>query len=148
MTGKGSDRLPSDIVPGTTGARPARSGEFEFDGAHNAVIRDLAGSMKIVGAGLPVFAVFTAIGAIRAVVREGPIMALAPAAQAVFLVLTGMWTYSAAGAFQRVVATRGDDIRNLMSALAELRRIYTMQKWLILVVAALLVVSIVMMILR
>ncbi|MDJ1168164.1 hypothetical protein PMG71_01830 [Roseofilum sp. BLCC_M154] len=55
--------------------------------------------------------------------------------------LIGIWTYQASTAFKRIVDTQGQDIENLMGALGELRKLYTLQYWvLILTLVALAVV--------
>jgi hypothetical protein len=49
-------------------------------------------------------------------------------------VLVGAWTRTASASFQRIVDTEGRDIENLMFAIGELRRIYALQRGLLVVV--------------
>jgi hypothetical protein len=63
--------------------------------------------------------------------------------QAPFFVIIGIWTKRAAVSFQRVVTTEGSDVTNLMAALGELKKLYTLQYWLILLVIALIALAVV-----
>jgi hypothetical protein len=47
-------------------------------------------------------------------------------ATGLFYLLLGTWTRRAAGSFRKVVATRGNDIRNLMDAIGALYSMYSM----------------------
>jgi hypothetical protein len=55
------------------------------------------------------------------------------AGQGVFTALIGWWTRSASFSVARIVETRGNDITNLMEAMGELRRIYMLQKRLLII---------------
>ncbi|MCI0461452.1 MAG: hypothetical protein L0Z62_31260 [Gemmataceae bacterium] len=55
--------------------------------------------------------------------------------------LIGMWTRQAARSFQQIVATRGNDITLLMSALSALNKMYTLVYTLILIGLLVLVAS-------
>ncbi len=46
-------------------------------------------------------------------------------------IILGVWTNKAASSFQLMVDTQGNDIENLMGALGELRKLYTLQYWLL-----------------
>ena len=64
--------------------------------------------------------------------------------QGIFLLVTGLWTRNAAQSFKRVVNTTGSDIENILGALGELRKLYSLQYWLmILTLIALAVILIV-----
>ncbi|WP_052055739.1 hypothetical protein [Myxosarcina sp. GI1] len=41
--------------------------------------------------------------------------------------MIGRWNVLAAGGFQRIVKTSGNDIDNLMNAMSQLRKLYTLQ---------------------
>lgn len=58
-------------------------------------------------------------------------------------VIIGFWTNKAASAFQKIVTTQGSDIENLMGALGELRKLYTLQYWLILIAAIFIIITLV-----
>jgi len=51
-----------------------------------------------------------------------------------FYLLMGVWTRSAGGAFQRIVATRGSDIRNLMDGMRSLHQMYSLLYTLLVVI--------------
>lgn len=93
------------------------------------------------------------VGAILAFI--GGVLALVAAAsqgrfdfgaiiQGVFLLLTGIWTRNAAQAFNRVVSTTGSDIENIMGALGELRKLYTLQYWLIVIMLVALAITLIL----
>ena len=64
--------------------------------------------------------------------------------QGIFLLVTGLWTRNAAQSFKRVVNTTGSDIENILGALGELRKLYSLQYWfMILTLIALAVILIV-----
>ena len=52
--------------------------------------------------------------------------ALGIAATGLFYLFLGIWTRSAAGSFRKIVATRGNDINNLMDGLGSLNRMYSL----------------------
>jgi len=51
---------------------------------------------------------------------------LANIIQGIVQIIIGFWTNKAASAFKQIVATQGNDIENLMGALRELRKLYTL----------------------
>jgi hypothetical protein len=53
--------------------------------------------------------------------------------QGVVLLVTGIWTINASKAFKLIVETQGNDIENLMGALGQLRKLYTLQFWLFMI---------------
>jgi len=59
-------------------------------------------------------------GAVPAEVAEATLGAL----NGLLYLLIGVWTRSAGGSFQKVVATQGSDIRHLMEALSSLNKMY------------------------
>jgi uncharacterized membrane protein len=56
--------------------------------------------------------------------------------------LIGLWTTNAATSFRQIVDTKGHDIPYLMNALASLRKLYTLQFWLLIIAMALIVLGI------
>ncbi|NJL43462.1 MAG: hypothetical protein HC856_06310 [Pseudanabaena sp. RU_4_16] len=60
--------------------------------------------------------------------------------QGLVLLLVGSWTKKAGTSFKQIVDSRGQDIRNLMDAMSSLRKLYTLQYWLL--VIALVIVAI------
>jgi hypothetical protein len=118
--------------------------EYEFTAEQNDVIGDLARKMRFVGLMGMIVGVFLLLGAIASFASSaragsaGPVNAIMGAAS----VLVGAWTRRASIGFQRIVETEGHDIENLMGALAELRRIYALQRILLIVVLLLLVLAV------
>lgn len=120
--------------------------EYEFSGSQNQLIGDLGQKMNFVG-------ILMIVGAVLALI-SGVITLFAGAArgmfdfsaiiQGVFLLLTGIWTRNAAQAFKRVVNTTGADIENMLGALGELRKLYTLQYWLIMIMLIALAVGLIL----
>jgi hypothetical protein len=111
---------------------PSEPPQYEFSEAQNQVIGDLANKMGTVGLVLIVLGVLLFAGGILHLFRqpaEGSILG------GVVYILFGVWTRGAANSFQGIVTTQGRDISNLMSALVDLLKMYTVMYILILVVA-------------
>lgn len=109
----------------------ANAAQYEFDTGQNQLVGGLARKMMWV-------AWFTlAVGALAlifGIVSIGQIDTFISAlVQGGILFLIGLWTRRAALAFQLIVDTEGADVSNLMAALGELRKLYTLQFWLLLV---------------
>lgn len=100
--------------------------QYEFDKSQNELILDLSQKMRLVAyflMGLGVFAVIFGLLGINA----GSII------QGIVQFIIGLWTMKAASFFKQIVDTRENDIVNLMGALAELRKLYTFQYWLLII---------------
>jgi len=98
------------------------SKEYEFSDGQNVVIRELAQKMQFVSY------LLIAVGVLQILtILLGNVAGLI---QGIIGISIGIWTNKAAGAFKQIVQTRGNDISNLMSALRELRKLYTLQYWL------------------
>lgn len=123
-----------------TGKAGATQGGYEFDSNQEVVIRDLAGSMQFVGTASIVVAVVMWLIGIATLFMANP-AGVGQIIQGVLLVFIGVWTRSSARSFQLVVDTKGSDIPNLMSALSELRRLYNLQKWLMIVMLVLFILA-------
>lgn len=63
--------------------------------------------------------------------------------QGIIQLIIGIWTAKAASSFQLIVKTQGSDIENLMNALGELRKLYTLQYWVLIIALILVVIAIV-----
>jgi len=125
------------------------SSEYEFNHKQNELLRDLAKKMNFV-------AILAIAGGILGIIA-GVIVLFAASTnatgdlsldfsnliQGIFLLLIGIWTRNAAIAFKRVVTTTGHDVENLMAALRELRKLYTLQYWLAIVILVLLAIALV-----
>lgn len=109
--------------------------EYEFSGSQNELIGDLAKKMSFVGILMIAGAVLSLIAGIITLfagftgASQGS-FDLSSIIQGVLLLLIGIWTRNAAQSFKRVVNTTGADIENLVGALGELRKLYTLQYWL------------------
>jgi hypothetical protein len=111
---------------------------YEFSSSQNELIGDLAKKMNFVAILLIVIGVlgivvgvvnlFTALAA-----SEKTVIVLNNLIQGFFSLLIGTWTRNAAKAFKQIVTTAGTDIENLMLALGELRKLYTLQYWLVII---------------
>lgn len=103
---------------------------YEFTPAQNETIGTLASKMKILGW------VYIAQGVLTGIFG-GIALLLIPLAGLMYLVITavvlftGLWTRSASSSFRMIVQTKGSDINHLMDALDSLRKLYTLQVWLL-----------------
>jgi len=109
--------------------------EYEFDDSQNELIQTLASTMKFVGYFLIAVGVLTGISGILSIAQGGFVGLV----QGVVQGIIGFWTMRAAQSFQLIVDTEGRDIENLMGALGELRKLYGLQYW-ILIIALIFVV--------
>ena len=100
---------------------------YEFSPEQNEVIAALASSMKFVG-------VISLLGGALLLVAGNVFLAkgdFSVFVQAVLALIIGGLTVHAAGAFRRIVDSRGNDIGHLMTALGALRMLYRLQVFLI-----------------
>ena len=103
--------------------------QYEFSNSQNEVIKQLADKMRFVSYFLIGVGVFAALSGLLTVLRGG----ISNLILGVVQVIIGIWTNKAATSFQRIVDTRGNDIENLMGALGELRKLYVLQYWLLII---------------
>lgn len=104
--------------------------EYEFSNVQNGVIGELASKMRFAGLMGMVFGLLLAATSLAPVVLAKTLSGINWAnlvAGGASLVI-GVWTRGAAGHFQNIVDTEGNDIGNLMTALDELRRAYAIQR--------------------
>lgn len=104
--------------------------EYEFTESQNETLRVLANRMRWVGWFLTVLGVFVGIGLLAGAAQSTSEL-LTYIGSAVIYFLIGIWTVRAAGSFTQIVLTEGSDITRLMDGLGELRKLYTLQFWLI-----------------
>lgn len=116
---------------------------YEFSGSQNELIADLAKKMNFVGILLIAGAILSIISGVVVLIAafSRGIFDLSSIIQGVLFLLVGLWTRNAAQSFKRVVSTSGADIENLMGALGELRKLYTLQYWLAIIVLIFLVLT-------
>jgi len=122
---------------------------YEFSGSQNELIGDLAKKMNFVGILMIAGAVISLIAGVITLfagftgATQGG-FDLSSIIQGVLLLLIGIWTRNAAQAFKRVVSTTGTDIENLMGALGELRKLYTLQYWLTIIALVFLALTLIL----
>lgn len=102
---------------------------YEFDSGQNELIGTLAKRMKWVAWFMMFFAAVAAIVGVTTWADDG----VSAIVQAVLMLVVAVWTRKAAAAFDGIVRTEGSDIANLMDALGELKKLYTLQYWVIIV---------------
>jgi hypothetical protein len=135
---------------------PSSSGQYEFNTAENELFAALAAKMRFVGLVLGVLgAIYLILGALlifMALSGQAPIATTQPPAGGtattgrlgvehsigyiiggIIYLAMGGWTRNGAAAFRRIVDTEGSDIPHLMEAATNLRKVYTLQFWLILI---------------
>jgi len=121
---------------------------YEFTGSQNELIGDLGRKMHFVGILMILGAILSlasgVIALFTAKTNGFSNINISGLVQGIFLLVTGLWTRNAAQSFKRVVNTTGSDIENILGALGELRKLYTLQYWfMILTLIALAVILIV-----
>lgn len=109
---------------------------YEFSTSQNSLIRDLAQKMQFVSYFLILLGILDSLFGMFSLIREftlthngvGNLLI-----QGIVKILIGVWTGNASRSFKLIVETQGSDIENLMGALGELRKLYRLQYWLILI---------------
>ncbi len=113
--------------------------QYEFDRSQNELILDLSNKMRFVSYFLIV------VGVLAGIIG---LLDLNPGAviQGVVQILIGVWTLNAASSFKLIVDTEGNDIVNLMGALGELRKLYRLQYWLLIIALVFMAIALVIVI--
>jgi hypothetical protein len=112
---------------------------YEFDSNQNELIAVLAKRMTWVGRFMIALSVFAIIAGLVNFGEDG----LNAIIQGTLIIILAVWTLRAAAAFTNITTTEGSDISNLMTALGELRKLYTLQYWLVVVAIILVGVGVV-----
>lgn len=111
--------------------------QYEFNPSQNELISDLATKMRFVAYFSVAFGVLSAItGLIQfdvAVLIQGTIA-----------IIIGIWTVKAASSFKKIVDTNGNDIELLIGALSELRKLYSLEYWLLVIGLVFLAIALVL----
>jgi len=128
-------------------------GQYEFSEEQGRIIADLSNGVRLVGILLFLFGAFYLVGLIATVVKGGwdarflwPGMFIA--ISALIYLSFGWWFQKSSAAFDDVVTTQGRDIDNLMAALNELRKPFSVVRTLIMLYAVLILVSLVAMLIE
>lgn len=130
--------------------------QYEFSPSQNQLIGDLAQKANVVGTFLAavgilgiVISIFNGIGLFTTAGRDGLLLSLfiQNLISGIFNLIFGIWIRNAAQAFRAIVKTEGHDIENLMGALGELRKVFALIFWLLVIAlvifATLLVVALI-----
>lgn len=118
--------------------------QYEFSSSQNQVIKQLADKMRFVSYFLIGVGVLNALIGIIGLFSTTLRGSFGEIITGILLSLLGFWTYKASISFQRIVRTQGNDVENLMGALAELRKLYTLQYWLLIITLIFIVIGIVL----
>jgi hypothetical protein len=120
---------PEPIATGTAGVSPSASKmgdkQYEFKPGENKIIGQLAFKMHFVGLFLLAMGLIIIAIGVAVVFHVGPIIS------GTLACVVGLWTQRASMSFKNVVQTEGRDITHLMDALDDLRKLYTLQYWLL-----------------
>jgi hypothetical protein len=103
--------------------------QYEFTPEQNETIRTVSSRMRWVGAFLIAIGVAAAVLGLLSLSEGG--IAIVTLVQAVIYILIGVWTTSAARSFALIVQTSGSDLSNLMNGFEALKKLYTLQFWLV-----------------
>jgi hypothetical protein len=99
--------------------------QYEFDASQNASFASLAGSMKIVAIIMMIFGALSALNILTGDIVSALVGGL--------YIVIGVWTKDAGQSIQNIVNTEGNDIDHLMNAVKDLNKLYSLQKWLMIV---------------
>lgn len=125
---------------------PVSSPRYEFDANQNRLIADLASGLRIVGLVSLVFGIVSIVGCVAVVseVIRSPRMigagVLLVVATLIYISL-GWWLRRAGHSFEKIVRTTGRDIENLMGALNDLRKSFSLVRAIIIIYAVLIIIG-------
>ena len=122
--------------------KPDQGLGYEFNPEQDSTIQMLAKRMKFIGILNMIFAALMTLGGLLVLFRF-PGQAIVAFAEVALFACMGVWNYKGAASFQLIVQTTGNDIAHLMEALTDLKKIYNLQYWLLIIVLILVVVGIV-----
>jgi hypothetical protein len=115
---------PASVGVPMGGPRPGDK-QYEFKANENKIIGQLASKMHFVGLSLLVMGLLIIGIGVAVVFHAGPIVS------GTLACVVGLWTQRASMSFKNVVNTEGRDISHLMDALDDLRKLYSLQYWLL-----------------
>ena len=115
--------------------------QYEFSPVQNALLKDLSSAMKLVS-GFSIAAGLLSLGQTIVDLLERlsggmGLNRLSLNLSPVLYIFMGIWIWGAATSFARIPLSRGHDITNLMDALAELHRAFSLLRRLIWILAGL-----------
>lgn len=100
--------------------------QYEFNPSQNELILDLATKMRFVAYFSVAFGVLSVIGGL---IKFDVTILI----QGTIAIIIGIWTVKAASSFKQIVDTTDNDIENLMGALGQLRQLYRLEYWLLII---------------
>lgn len=113
--------------------------QYEFSESQKQLIKDLSVKMRFVGYFLIVLGILVVLGGLIVVDRSG----INPIIQGITQIIIGLWTKSAGESFERIFKTEENKIENLINALTELRKLYALQYWLLLIALVFIAIALV-----
>jgi hypothetical protein len=118
---------PPSSEPATAPLVESRDEEkqYEFKPGENRIIGQLASKMHFVGLFLLAMGLLVIAIGVVVVFHIGPIIS------GTLACVVGLWTQRASTSLQSVVQTEGNDMSHLMDALDDLRKLYSLQYWLL-----------------
>jgi hypothetical protein len=114
---------------------PSAPSQYEFNASQNTSFASLAGSMKIVAIIMMILGALSVLSILAGDIGS--------AVMGVFYIIIGVWTKGAAQSIQNIVNTEGNDIDHLMNAVKDLNKLYSLQKWLMIVGIVLTVLAVI-----
>jgi hypothetical protein len=97
--------------------------------------------MGFVAIALVVFGALLILSGVAQLLDDAVSLGLAGVIQGTVMLLIGIWTRGAAKSVHRVVASSGNDVANLMHAMQHLGRVYRLQRALLLVAIAFIILE-------
>jgi hypothetical protein len=118
---------------------------YEFNESENSVFADVASRMKAVGFFSVFFGSLSIILSTFALIQSKDFRlgssGIGGISQGLFFLLIGIWTRDAGSSFRQIVDSKGNDIRNLMDAIGSLKKLYTLQYWLLVIALVLVAIA-------
>ena len=112
---------------------------YEFTSTQDRLISELSNKMRFVSYVLIVIGALLIFAGLVSINQGG----FGSVIYGIVQLLVGVWTNKAAASFRKIADTQGSDISNLMDALAELRKLYTLQYWLFILALVFIVIGLV-----
>ena len=112
---------------------------YEFTSTQDRLISELSNKMRFVSYVLIVIGALLIFAGLVSINQGG----FGSVIYGIVQLLVGVWTNKAAASFRKIADTQGNDISNLMDALAELRKLYTLQYWLFILALVFIVIGLV-----
>jgi hypothetical protein len=109
------------------------SRHYEFDEHEDTVFRDLAGAMKAVGKAMLILGPLLVLFGIVSLAHKQLVSAAVEIVVGACLFMFGNWNGDAANSIAKIPATQGNDITHLISGMIDLKKIYGLQRLVLLI---------------